>query len=301
MTDRLSGVSVFVTVVEAGSFALAASRLHLSRSAVGKAIARLEQRLGVRLFRRTTRSQSLTDDGALFYEHSLRALEELRTAETLLESGKQQVSGRLRVSMPVLFGRMCIAPILTALAREHPGLDLDLSFSDRIVNLVDEGFDLAIRNGDLPDSAGLVARRLGDNRMTLCAAPDYLTRCGVPESVEALAKHDAVTYLRAGVIRSWLIPLADGTTREVMPKTRLLMDDLQAIADAAVAGFGIAWLPCWLIRESLLKGELRRVLSEVPGVDFNVHAVWQQTPYLPLKVRVAVDSLVSQLPSRMVF
>jgi len=292
---------VFVTVVEAGSFALAASRLHLSRSAVGKAIARLEQRLGVRLFRRTTRSQSLTDDGALFYEHSLRALEELRTAETLLESGKQQVSGRLRVSMPVLFGRMCIAPILTALAREHPGLDLDLSFSDRIVNLVDEGFDLAIRNGDLPDSAGLVARRLGDNRMTLCAAPDYLTRCGVPESVEALAKHDAVTYLRAGVIRSWLIPLADGTTREVMPKTRLLMDDLQAIADAAVAGFGIAWLPCWLIRESLLKGELRRVLSEVPGVDFNVHAVWQQTPYLPLKVRVAVDSLVSQLPSRMVF
>lgn len=301
MTDRLSGISVFVTVVEAGSFALAASRLHLSRSAVGKTIARLEQRLGVRLFHRTTRSQSLTDDGALFYERSLRALAEIRTAETLLESGKQQVSGRLRVSMPVLFGRMCIAPILTALAREHPGLDLDLSFNDRVVNLVEEGFDLAIRNGALPDSAGLVARRLGDNRMTLCAAPDYLTRRGVPESVEALAQHDAVAYIRAGVIRSWLIPLADGTTQEVMPKTHLLMDDLQAIADAAVAGFGIAWLPCWLIRESLLKEELRRVLSEVPGVDFNVHAVWQQTPHLPLKVRLAVDALVSQLPGRMVF
>ncbi|OMQ23765.1 LysR family transcriptional regulator [Serratia oryzae] len=301
MTDRLSGISVFVTVVEAGSFALAASRLHLSRSAVGKTIARLEQRLGVRLFHRTTRSQSLTDDGALFYERSLRALAEIRAAEALLESGKQQVSGRLRVSMPVLFGRMCIAPILTALAREHPGLDLDLSFSDRVVNVVEEGFDLAIRNGALPDCAGLVARRLGDNRMTLCAAPDYLIRCGVPESVEVLAQHDAVTYIHAGVIRSWLIPLADGTTREVIPKTRLLMDDLQAIADAAEAGFGIAWLPCWLIRESLLKGALLRVLSEVPGVDFNVHAVWPQTPHLPLKVRLAVDALVGQLPARMVF
>ena len=120
MSDRLSGISVFVTAVEAGSFALAASRLHLSRSAVGKTIARLEQRLGVRLFHRTTRSQSLTDDGALFYERCLRALEEIRGAETLLESGKRQVSGRLRVSMPVLFGRMCIAPLLTELTREHP-------------------------------------------------------------------------------------------------------------------------------------------------------------------------------------
>lgn len=135
MSDRLSGISVLVSVVEAGSFALAANRLHLSRSAVGKTIARLEQRLGVRLFHRTTRSLNLTDDGALFYERCLRALEEIRVAENLLESGKRQVSGRLRVSMPVLIGRLCIAPVLTALAREHPGLELDLSFSDRVVDV----------------------------------------------------------------------------------------------------------------------------------------------------------------------
>ncbi len=299
MSDRLSGISVFVAVVEAGSFALAASRLHLSRSAVGKTIARLEQRLGVRLFHRTTRSLNLTDDGALFYERCLRALEEIRSAETLLESGKKQVSGKLRVSMPVLFGRMCIAPVLTALAREHAGLELDLSFSDRVVNLVEEGFDLAVRNGPLPDSAGLVARRLGDNRMTLCASPDYLASRGVPTRVEELSHHDAIAYRRAGVIRSWLIPQADGTTREVMPKTRLLMDDLQAIADAATAGFGIAWLPCWLIRDALLAGRLVQVLGTVPGEDFEVHAVWPLTPHLPLKVRLAVDALVSQLPGRM--
>lgn len=299
MSDRLSGISVFVTVVEAGNFALAASRLHLSRSAVGKTIARLEQRLGVRLFQRTTRRLSLTDDGALFYERCLRALEEIRTAETLLESGKQLVNGRLKVSIPVLFGRLCIAPVLTALTREHPGLELELSFSDRVVNLVEEGFDLAVRNGPLLDSAGLVARRLGDNRMTLCASADYLARSGTPVSVEDLVQHDAIVYRFAGVIRSWLIPQADGSSREVTPKTRLLMDDLQAIADAAVAGFGIAWLPCWLIREALQEGRLLQVLGTVPGEDFEVHAVWAQTPHLPLKVRLAVDALVRQLPGRM--
>ncbi|CAI0849939.1 LysR family transcriptional regulator [Serratia fonticola] len=299
MNDRLSGISVLVSVVEAGSFALAANRLHLSRSAVGKTIARLEQRLGVRLFHRTTRSLNLTDDGALFYERCLRALEEIRVAENLLESGKRQVSGRLRVSMPVLIGRLCIAPVLTALAREHPELELDLSFSDRVVDVAEEGFDLAVRNGPLPDSAGLVARRLGDNRMTLCASPDYLARCGMPSSVEELPQHDAIAYRYAAMIRSWLIPQADGTMREVMPKPRLLMDDLQAIADAAVAGFGIAWLPCWLIRDALLEGRLQQVLGEVPGKDFEVHAVWPLTPHLPLKVRLAVDALVSHLPTRM--
>ena len=297
MSDRLSGISVFATAVEAGSFALAASRLHLSRSAVGKTIARLEQRLGVRLFHRTTRSQSLTDDGALFYERCLRALEEIRGAETLLESGKRQVSGRLRVSMPVLFGRMCIAPLLTELTREHPGLELELSFSDRVVDLIEDGFDMAIRNGTLANSGGLVARRIGDHRMTLCASPAYLQRCGEPRSIEQLAQHEAVTYMRAGARRSWLVLDSDGKPQDVMPNNRLQMDDLQAIADAATAGFGIAWLPCWLVREQLLSGALVRLLRDRPGAAFDAHAVWPHTPHLPLKVRLAVDTLVSKLPA----
>lgn len=296
MSDRLNGISVFVTAVEAGSFALAASRLHLSRSAVGKTIPRLEQRLAVRLFHRTTRSLSLTDDGALFYERCLRALEEIRTAEMLLESGKQQVNGRLRVSMPVLFGRMCIAPLLTSMAREHPGLELELSFNDRVVDLIEDGFDLAIRNGTLVSSSGLVARRVGDHRMTLCAAPEYLLRSGEPKTLEQLAQHDAVTYMRAGVVLNWMLLDACGKEQEVIPKKGLQMDDLQAIADATVAGFGIAWLPCWLVRESLLKGELVRLMRNRPGMSFDVHAVWPQTPHLPLKVRLAVDTLVSKLP-----
>ncbi|EFE96545.1 LysR family transcriptional regulator [Serratia odorifera] len=299
MSDRLNGISVFVTAVEAGNFALAASRLHLSRSAVGKTIARLEQRLGVRLFHRTTRSQSLTDDGALFYERCLRALEEIRTAETLLESGKRQVSGRLRVSMPVLFGRLCIAPILTELAREHPQLELELSFNDRLVDMIEDGFDLVVRNGALPDSARLVARRLGNHHMAFCASPAYLARCGEPTTLDALAQHDAVAYLRSGTIRNWEVPLEQGETRLIAPRARLVMDDLQALADATMAGFGIGWLPCWLVRDQLLSGELVRVLQQYPGAEFNAHALWPHTPHLPLKVRLAVDALANKLPASM--
>ncbi len=136
MSEALNGISVFVTAAEAGGFSAAAAKLHLSRSAVGKTIARMETRLGVRLFHRTTRSQSLTEDGQAYFEHCLRALEALRAGDQMLESGRKEASGRLRVSAPVLFGRYCVAPVLTALARQHPKLELDLNFTDQVVDLV---------------------------------------------------------------------------------------------------------------------------------------------------------------------
>src|ERR1700730_11614079 len=170
MSDRLTGVSVFVEAVEAGGFSAAALRLNLSRSAVGKTIARLETRLGTRLFYRTTRSQNLTEDGHAFYERCLRALDEIRMGEAMLDSGRREVVGRLRVSMPVLFGRHCVAPLLTDLARRHPKLELDLDFSDRLVDLMEDGFDLAVRNGAPGEGAGLMVRRLAYQRMTVCAS-----------------------------------------------------------------------------------------------------------------------------------
>ena len=299
MTDTLKDIPVFVAAVEAGSFAQAAIRLHLSRSAVGKSIARLEERLGVRLFQRTTRSQSLTDNGALFYEHCLRALEEIRGAESLLETGKQQVSGRLRVAMPVLFGRQCVAPLLIALAQEHPGLELEMSFSDRVVDLVEEGFDMAVRNGTLQDSSVLVARRLGEHRMVLCAAPDYLLKKGTPQSVDDLLHHAAINYLQAGRVLSWQLMDSEGASHTFTPRSSLNMDDLQAICDAALAGHGIAWLPCWMVSKEIHQGKLVPLLKQAPDVRFYVHAVWQQTPHLPLRVRIAVDTLASRLPSIM--
>ncbi|HDV8209752.1 TPA: LysR family transcriptional regulator [Enterobacter hormaechei] len=299
MTDTLKDIPVFVASVEAGSFAQAAVRLHLSRSAVGKSIARLEERLGVRLFHRTTRSQRLTDNGALFYERCLRALEEIRGAESQLETGKHQVNGRLRVAVPVLFGRQCIAPLLIELAQEHPGLELEMSFSDRVVDLVEEGFDMAVRNGALADSSVLVARRLGEHRMVLCAAPDYLLKNGQPQTVDDLRQHTAINYTRAGRVLPWQLMDYDGTSRTFIPRSSLNMDDLQAICDAALAGHGLAWLPCWMVIKEIQQGDLVPLLKQAPDVRFDVHAVWQQTPHLPLRVRIAIDMLVIRLPAVM--
>ena len=255
--------------------------------------------MGVRLFQRTTRSQSLTDNGALFYERCQRALEEIRGAESLLETGKQQVSGRLRVAMPVLFGRQCVAPLLIELAQEHPGLELEMSFSDRVVDLVEEGFDMAVRNGPLQDSSVLVARKLGEHRMVLCAAPDYLLKKVLPQSVDDLPHHAAINYLQAGRVLSWQLMDKEGVSHTFTPRSSLNMDDLQAICDAALAGHGIAWLPCWMASKEIHQGKLVPLLKQAPDVRFDVHAVWQQTPHLPLRVRIAVDMLASRLPSVM--
>jgi DNA-binding transcriptional LysR family regulator len=147
VTEEFNDIPAFVAVVEAGSFSDAARRLNLSRSAVGKAVSRLEERVGGRLFYRTTRTLSLTEDGLSFYEYCQRALVELRAGQDLMDSGRTEIRGRLRVSMPVLFGRRCVAPILLRLSAAHPKLELDMHFSDRLVDLVDDGFDLCVRNG----------------------------------------------------------------------------------------------------------------------------------------------------------
>lgn len=296
MRDSLNGIEVFVSVVEAGSFSQAAERLHITRSAVAKGIARLEQRLKVQLFHRTTRSQSLTDEGALFHGHCLRALEEIRAGEAALESGKGQVSGSLRVSMPVLFGHLCIAPILLELAQEHPGLALEMSFSDRTVDLLEEGFDLALRNGAPPDTHELVARQLGAHQMVFCAAPAYLKRHGTPQDLDALAQHDAVAYTRLGRILDWQVQV-DGQVQAFKPKARLRMDDLRAVTDATLAGLGITWLPYWLARDYLKSGELCEVLAEQPSISFPINALWPHTPHMPLKTRLAVDALLAKLPA----
>lgn len=299
MTDSLKDIPIFVAAVEAGSFSQAATRLHLSRSAVGKSIARLEERLGVRLFQRTTRSQSLTDNGALFYERCQRALEEIRGAESLLETGKHQVSGRLRVALPVLFGRQCVAPLLIELTQEHPGLELELAFSDRVVDIVEEGFDMAIRNGTLADSSVLVARKLGEHRMVLCAAPDYLAANGRPDTLADLHQHRAINYLRAGKVLPWQLADNHGNSHSFLPESSINMDDLQAIADAALKGYGLAWLPCWMARGAIQQGTLIPLLKQAPDVRFDVHAVWQRTTHLQLKMRVAVDMLIHRLPTVM--
>ncbi|WP_342120538.1 LysR family transcriptional regulator [Pseudoduganella sp. OTU4001] len=296
MNERLHGINVFVHAVEAGSFSAAAVRLHQTRSAVAKTIARLEERLGVRLFHRTTRSQSLTEAGESYYERCVRALAELDAGEACIGSGRSEPTGRLRISVPVLFGRQFVAPLMLELARRYPQLALDISFSDRVVDLIDEGFDIGLRVGPLPDSSTLAARRLGQQRMLVCAAPAYLAQHGRPAHEDDIPQHDGILYSRGRVVKEWDIAPAGARARTVMPRQRLLFDDLQAIADAAAAGMGLVWLPCWLVAPYVKRGELE-VLFDCGELEASqMHLVWPHTPYMPAKLRVAIDTLLEVTP-----
>lgn len=298
MRDRLDGVAVFVETVEAGGFSRAAERLALSRSAVGKSIARLEARLGVRLFNRTTRVQILTDDGQAYYERCQRALDELRTAERYLESGRTEVAGLLRISMPVLFGRHCVAPLLLETARQHPKLELDLRFSDQVADVVGEGLDLAIRGATTLTGAGLNVRKLVDQTKTVCCAPAYLSERGRPETPQALRDHDTLVYWRNNQPHRWQLQDRQGETVEHGAEGRLRFDDLEAIMDAAIAGMGLAFLPDWLIREAVRDGRLVTLLDDHPALVIDTYAVWPVNRTPPVRLRHTIDMLVARLPDR---
>jgi len=299
MMDRLTSMAVFVKAVDLGSFAAAAAALNLSGPMVGKHVRFLEERLGVRLINRTTRRQSLTDFGRSYYERCRVVLAEAEAADALAADHLSEPRGKLRVTMPVHFGRRCVSPILLELARQYPTLELELSFSDRFADLAEDGYDLAIRTGYLENKTGVVARRVARQRMIVCASPSYLERHGRPEQLEDLAHHQAIVYRRSGPVPPWLFPRDGQPPAEVTPKSRLRLDDLDAIADAVTAGMGLAWLPFWLVRERIQAGALVSLLPEQPSFLYDCYALWLQTPHLPRKVRLAVDALAAALPQYM--
>ncbi|RUU29533.1 LysR family transcriptional regulator [Mesorhizobium sp. M6A.T.Ce.TU.002.03.1.1] len=298
--DRLTSMAVFVKTVDLGSFAATAAALDLSGPMVGKHVRFLEERLGVRLINRTTRRQSLTDFGRAYYERCRMVIAEAEAADALAADQLSEPRGKLRVIMPVHFGRRCVAPILLELAQQYPSLELDLSFSDPLADLAEDGCDLAIRTGNLEDQAGVMARRIARQRMVVCASPSYLEMHGWPQQIGDLGSHQAIIYRRSGrVVQPWLFPRNGQPALEVMPVSRLRLDDLDAIADVAAAGMGLAWLPYWLVRERIQAGALVPLLPEQPGFLYDAYALWLQTPHLPLKVRLAVDALAAGLPRLM--
>jgi DNA-binding transcriptional LysR family regulator len=297
--DRLVSMAVFVKAVDLGSFAAAADALALSAPMVGKHVRFMEERLGVRLINRTTRRQSLTELGRAYYERCRAVLAEAEAADAMAAEQRSEPQGRLRIAMSVHFGRRCVTPVLIALAQRHPKLELDLFYSDRLIDLTEGEHDLAIRAGALEDSADLTARRVAQQRMAVCAAPAYLKRHGRPKRIEDLAAHEAIIYRRSARISPWRFPREGTKPVEVIPTGRLRLDDLDAIADAAVAGMGLAWLPAWLIRDRIAAGSLVTVLPKEPSYLYDVTALWLQTPHLPLKVRLAIDALAAELPKLM--
>jgi DNA-binding transcriptional LysR family regulator len=279
-------LETFVQVVEAGSFTQAASRTGRSKAGVSRQVKRLEDRLGVRLLNRTTRSLSLTDPGTALYERCSTALAELREAEEAATLHQATPRGRLRASVPVAFGHRVVAPSLFRLIEEYPELELDLSFTDRYVDLVNEGFDLVVRIGELADSS-LVARRLGQTRRIVCASPRYLNGHRPPEHPPDLLKHDCLLYSQQTAGSSWRF--AGDVAINV--RGRIRADSGDALLAAARAGLGIAWLPDFYVRDDLAEGRLVRCLEADEVDPLGIWVVYPHHRHLSLKVRIVVDHL----------
>ncbi|MDC9588941.1 LysR family transcriptional regulator [Xenorhabdus sp. XENO-10] len=291
-TDHFGGITAFVTTAQLGSFTAAAERLGLTKSAVGKSVGRLEYRLGLKLFHRSTRSLSLTPDGEAFLISCQSAIDILEQAEVVLTSHIAHPSGRLRIDLPAAFGHQRILPALLKFARDYPELSLTVSFSERFVDLIEEGIDLAIRIGELSDSSGLVARRLTTQKLVICAAPEYLYFNDEPNTPEELSQHQCIVGFRRDQPVSWLLKEKDGKIKRYAPPATYEFADGDAMLVAVLAGCGFAQLPLWMVGKYLKSGELKVVLQEYAGIEIPISALWPQNRQLLPKIRYVVDTLV---------
>jgi DNA-binding transcriptional LysR family regulator len=290
--DPLSGVSVFVAAARADNFTQAAERIGLTKSSVGKTIARLEHRLGVKLFHRTTRLTRLTADGEAYLTACTSALDEISAAQAALSSSNRVLSGRIHMDMPVAFGRRVLLPALIEITRPHPGLSLSLTFTDATSDLLQDDVDIAIRFGALRDTSHLVARHLATQARVICASPDYLLAMGEPASLADIRQHRCVVGSPKGPPLVWLVRDEEVEKRITPPATHQLSDG-EAMVDAAVSGLGLAQFPISLVREQLKDGRLRAVLQKYAGTGVDIHAVWPKRAQLSPRVRYVVDELVA--------
>ena len=291
--DSYSGMTIFVQVAELRSFAAAGQRLGISASAVSKGVARLEQKLGVRLFQRSTRSVSLTAEGTLFLERCRRILAEIAAVENELASTTATPQGRLRVSLPLVSGLMW--PVLSAFASHYPQIELDLDFSDRLVDVVDEGFDAVVRTGELSDSR-LMSKRLGISRFVCVGAPHYFEQHGIPERPEEIARHACLLHRipSTGLLEKWRLRRGDEDA-DLCPAASMMSNHLETLRHMAIQGHGIAYLPDFAIRTALDRGELVTVLDKWAGASSTFWILWPSNRQLLPRVRAFVDFMTEHL------
>ena len=288
--DRFKELTTFVEVAQRGSLSAAAREEGITPAMVGRRIDQLEDRLGVKLFKRSTRKVTLTPEGATFYEDTHRLLADLRAAEDALSVGARSASGRLIVTAPTSFGRRHIAPHLPAFVAEHPNLAITLHLSERLVDLKNERFDLAIRIADLK-SADLIAAKLARNHRVVCGSPAYFKRAGKPRSLADLARHNClVTSTEDGTADSWSFQ-DHGKPVAVKVSGSLQCNDGEVLTRWAIAGEGLAWRSAWEVSEEVKRGRLVSVLDEFAFPGNNIYAVYPERRLLPAKVKLFIDFL----------
>lgn len=294
--ESLAGMALFIKVIESKSFTDAAVQLGISPSAVSKQISRLEDRLGVQLLQRTTRRIGLTEAGAAFYERAAHIMTEVEEAEALVTTLEKAPRGLLRVAVPMVLGQMHIAPATAPFLKRYPEVQLELVFSDRTVDLIEEGLDVAIRLDTLPDSS-LVARRLAPNRRVLCGAPAYFAERPMPRTPEDLAQHNCLTYGAHHPQREWYFKFPDGR-RAMQVRGNFQSNHAEALRQAALGGLGLAMLPTFLVGSDLSAGLLLPLLSAYVSSDTAIHAVYPPHRHLSPKVRAFVDFMSERFGPR---
>ncbi len=295
--DPLTDIAVFVQVVDAGSFTAAAERLRLSKSVISKYVTRLEERLGARLLNRTTRRLSLTEVGRVFYERSRLGLQELEEAEAEVSRLQNAPRGTLKINSPMSFGILHISPALPDFLARHPDLSVEMSLDDRRVDLVREGFDLAIRIGELPDSS-LIARRLGPCRHVVCAAPGYFVRHGVPRTPEDLRHHNAITFKYQDSPSEWHFRSPQGGIIRVPVHGCIQMNNSLGLREALLREAGVTLTPTFVVGDDIKSGRLQAVLREYAALEVSIYAVYPQRRHLSPKVRAFLDFMRERISER---
>ena len=292
--DRITGIQLFIRVVETGSFSKASADLGITQPTATKHVAALEERLGTRLLHRSTRGVTPTEAGAVYYDKCKTIQRELEEADNLAALLQAKLGGQLRISTSVAFGRRVLVPLALRFMREHPEIAIDLSFDDRYVNLVEQGVDLAIRMGRLADST-LGARYLGVNPWVLAAAPGYLRQAGTPASPDDLAGHACLVYSSVQGDDRWQFTSPDGEALSVSVKGPLRSNNLSAVLAACRAGMGLAVLPWYVARESVADGVIVPLLEHYALPSQEMHAVFPSPKLVPAKVKTFIDYLKEAL------
>ena len=290
----LNEIVAFIAVAEYGSFTLAAASLNSTKSGTGKAVKKLEDELGLKLFNRTTRSVRLTEEGKIFLEAAKSAMDTINEAKLLLDSRKAEPAGRLRINLPIGIGRNIVSALKT-FTQAYPKVTLELSLTDRFEDAVQGEWDIVVRIGELDDSS-FIAKTLCQTRRILCASPDYLARQGTPKSLEDLRKHDAVMYrLHTGKLRTWVFQKKDGQMTEMSPAPLAIFSDGRSFIDSVIAGLGIAQTYDKALSLPMKNGDLVELLPEtaIPGAP--VSALIPSGRVMPAKTKVFIEFLKEQL------
>jgi len=291
--NRFEDLQTFVKVAEFGSISAAADRLGIAKSAVSRRISELEQRLGVQLFRRTTRQLNLTDSGKSFYERAVRILADLEEAELAVSQQHGELAGSIKIAAPLSFGLAHLAPAITEFMQEHPKVQIDLDLNDRHVDILQEGFDLAIRISRLADSS-FIARRLATVRHMVCASPSYLTRFGEPQAADNLASHQCLCYSNVADADIWRFRDANNNPGQVKVTATIWANNGDFLRDAAIAGLGIILEPTFIVCSAVKKGLLKPLLTDYVWPELDAYAVYPQTRHLSQRVRTLVEFLVQR-------